>query len=417
MINSYDGVNLMKLQKDEKLVLIIITAYTLAATMVTTFANVYLLDYTNSYIVISIYSIVRYGTLAVGAVVSAKLSRYLKMSTLMMVGLVLITCAVVFLLQTKDLIIENHSIIYLVGLIWGAGEGFFWISLNTLIQICTKPQTRGPYLGVYAALASLANIFAPLVSTQILLMYTVEIEGYYTMFRMAIGVFVFITFVAMLFNVKKLPLKFSLINCFKDVKDSYEWRYVVVAQFWFMFRDAASISLTGLLIYEAIGSGSAYGRLLTVFSILGTISNLVVGKLVKKHNRIKFLVVGSICLFISGISLVMLRNELGVYIHGSFQYVFLPFVTTPFSIIAMNIITDYMKTENVIGRTVSREIMTGFARVIGMIIFVVLLTVFPGRLGMDISLVAIYSSCIVFAIYTYKYDVKKHPRNKKQHIR
>ncbi len=403
----------MKLQKDEKLILIIITAYTLAATMVTTFANVYLLDYTNSYTVISIYSIIRYGALAICAVVSAKLSRYIKMSTSMMLGLVLITGAVVFLLQTKDLIIENHSIIYLVGLIWGAGEGFFWISLNTLIQICTNPHTRGPYLGVYSALGSLANIFAPLLSTQILLMYSVEIEGYQTMFRVAIGIFIFITFVAMLFNVKKLPMKFSLTKCFKDIKVSYEWRYVVIAQFLFTLRDAAAISLTGLLIYEAIGSGSAYGQILTVFSILGTISNLVIGKLVKKHNRIKYLIVGSICLFISGIALVLFRNEFGVYVHGSFQYVFLPFVTTPFSIIVMNIITDYMKTENVIGRTVSREIMIGIARVVGLIVFVILLTAFPGRLGMDISLVAIYISCIAFAVYTYKYDVKKHPRDKK----
>ncbi len=406
----------MKFKKDEKLILIIITAYTLAATMVTTFANVYLLDYTNSYTVISIYSIIRYGALAIGAVMSAKLSRHFKMSTSMIFGLVLITGAVIFLLQTKDLIIENHSIIYLVGLIWGTGEGFFWISLNTLIQICTNPETRGPYLGIYAALASLANIFAPLLSTQILLMYTVEIESYYTMFRVAIGVFIFITFVAMLFNVKKLPLKFSLMKCFKDAKVSYEWRYVLVAQFLFMFRDAAAISLTGLLIYEAIGSGSAYGRLLTIFSVLGTISNLVVGKLVKKHNRIKFLIVGSICLFISGISLVVFRNELGVYLHGSFQYVFLPFATTPFSIIVMNIITDYMKTENIIGRTVSREIMTGFARVIGLTIFVILLVAFPDRLGMDISLVIIYISCIMFAVYTYKYDVKKHPRDKKSNV-
>ncbi len=402
----------MKLQKDEKLLLIIITVYSLAATMVTTFANVYLMDYTSSYTVISIYSMIRYGALALFAVFSAKLSRFIKVSQIMMFGLILITSAVLFLLETKELIVENHNIIYLVGLIWGAGEGCFWISMNTLIQICTNPATRGPYLGVHAALGSLANIFAPLLSAQILMMADIEIEGYYTMFRIAIGIFIFITFVAMFFNVKKLPLKFSLIKCFKDVKTSFEWRYVIIAQFLFGFRDAATISLTGLLIYEAIGSSTAYGELLTVLALVGTISNLIIGKVVKKHNRLKYLVFGSVCLFLSGISLVVFRNEFGVYMHGALQYIFLPFIVTPFSIIVMNIINDYMKTENVIGRTVSREIMIGLSRVVGLFVFIVLLKIMPGRVGMDVSLIVIYSSCLLFAAYTIKYDLKKRPRKK-----
>jgi len=64
----------MTFTKDEKIVLIITAVYTLAATMATTFINVYLFDYTNSYIVLNIYQMVRLGLLGVVAVISAKLS-------------------------------------------------------------------------------------------------------------------------------------------------------------------------------------------------------------------------------------------------------------------------------------------------------------------------------------------------------
>ncbi len=402
----------MKMQKDEILLLVIVTAYTLAATMVTVFANVYLLDYTSSYVVISIYSMLRYGALAVLAFLSAKLSAHIKMSTIMMSGLILITTAVVFLLQSREAIASNYSIIYIVGLIWGAGEGCFWISMNTLVQLCTKPKTRGPYLALQAGLNSLATIFSPLLSAQILQMFTIELDGYYMMFRLAIIMFVLIIIISLFLNVKKLPLKFSIKKCFYDAKTNFEWRFVLIAQFLYALRDAATLSLTGLLIYEALGDSSTYGELLTVFAVFGTVSNLAMGKFVKKHNRIRFLVVGSVGLFISGISLILFSNLFGVIIHGLFQYVFLAFVMTPFNIIVMNIISDFMASENVIGRTVSREIMIGSARVLGLLTFVTLLSVFPGNLGMSLSLLILYSSCIIFACFTVRYDRIKHPRIK-----
>ena len=53
----------MKFSKDEKIVLTITAIYTLAATMATTFINVYLFDYTNSYIILNVYQLIRLGIL------------------------------------------------------------------------------------------------------------------------------------------------------------------------------------------------------------------------------------------------------------------------------------------------------------------------------------------------------------------
>lgn len=395
-----------KFGKDEKLVLLIVSIYTLASTMVTTFANVYLLDYTNSLIVISIYSMIRYSVLGLFAYISAKLSTKTKMTYSLVIGLILITSAVVYLLQVKDLIASNHSLVYLVGFIWGAGEGFFWISINSLHQIVTTLESRASYLGINGALNNLMTIVAPMVSSFILSFYLVEIDGYFTMFKVAIAIFIVIAIIALFISSACKRESFSLKNSIKDIKTDISWRYVAISQFVWGIRDAATVSLTGLLIYEAVGSGSVYGQWLSLFALIATISYYLIGRVVKKKNRIPLLVIGSIGLFCSGISLILFKNTFGAFTHGLLHYTFLAWAYTPFSLIAMNIIGNYAHKENVMRRTVIREIAIALGRGVGLLIVIIFSTLLQGSLGLNVGLLILYLFCLIFAWLAVFYDKK-----------
>ena len=400
----------MTFTKDEKIVLIITAVYTLAATMATTFINVYLFDYTNSYIVLNIYQMVRLGMLGIVAVISAKLSYRLRMSVTLTIGLICITLSVMVLLILQERVADNMLYVYLIALIWGSGEGFFWISLNTLNQLITSPVTRGNYLGVNGAVTNIATILAPLFSAQILAMYTIEIDGYYMMFKFVIVMFILISILSMLIKSPVEKKTFSVIKTIFEGRHDLQWNYVIRTQFCWGVRDAAVMSLTGILIYQAVGNGTAYGRLLAVFAIVATISNYIVGKIVRKNNRIFYLAIGATGLFISGMSLVVIPGIAGAITHGMLANLFFAFMSIPYSIIAMNIISDYMKNENVIGRTTCREVMTATGRVFGLAILVLIITLFDGTTGLKAALIVLYCFNLLIGLSTIEYNHKKHPK-------
>lgn len=400
----------MKFTKDEIIVITITGVYTLAATMATTFINVYLFDYTNSYIVLNVYQLIRLGILGVVAFISAKLSYRLRMSTTLTLGLICITFSVMILLFLQERVADNMLYVYLIALVWGSGEGFFWISLNTLNQLITTPKTRGNYLGLNGAMTNIATIFAPLLSAQILAVHDIEIEGYYTMFKVVIAMFVIISFLSTLVKSPVQKLKFSVLDNLKTIKFDIQWNYVVRTQFLWGFRDAAVMSLTGILIYQSVTNGAVYGRLLALFALIATLSNYVVGKVVEKKTRLTFHIIGALGIFTSGMSLVVLPGFLGAVAHGTLANLFFAFMSIPYSIIVMNIISDYMPNENIIGRTTTREIMTASGRVVGLSFLLVIITINPDLFGLKLALSLIYIANLLIALSTYIYDHKKHPR-------
>ena len=407
----------MKFTKDEKIVLIITVIYTLAATMATTFINVYLFDYTNSYTVLNIYQLIRLGILGIVAFISAKLSYRLRMSYTLTIGLICITVSVLILLMLQERVADNMLYVYLIAFIWGSGEGFFWISLNTLNQLITTPATRGNYLGLNGAVTNIATILAPLFSAQILATYTIEIDGYYAMFKVVIVLFVVISLLSALV---KSPIKkqtFNITKILKTAKHDMQWSYVIRTQFLWGFRDAAVMSLTGILIYQSVSDGSSYGRLLALFALIATVSNYIVGKVVQKRTRLTFHLIGVMGIFASGMSLVILPGLLGAIAHGALANLFFAFMSIPYSIIAMNIISDYMESENIIGRTTCREIMTALGRVVGLSILILIIYLFDGVFGLKLALGLIYCVNLLIGLSTYIYDKQKHPRQRTVKVR
>ena len=260
------------------------------------------------------------------------------------------------------------------------------------------------------AMTNIATIFAPLLSAQILAVHDIEIEGYYTMFKVVIAMFVIISFLSTLVKSPVQKLKFSVLDNLKTIKSDIQWNFVVRTQFLWGFRDAAVMSLTGILIYQSVTNGAAYGRLLALFALIATLSNYVVGKVVEKKTRLTFHIIGALGIFTSGMSLVVLPGFLGAVAHGTLANLFFAFMSIPYSIIVMNIISDYMPNENIIGRTTTREIMTASGRVVGLSFLLVVITINPDLFGLKLALTLIYIANLLIALSTYIYDHKKHPR-------
>lgn len=394
----------MTLHKEEKLVIIASAIYTLAATMVTTFANVYLLQYTRSLIIMAVYSLVRYGTLGLSAFLAAKLSIKVKFSYPLLMGLVFITSAVVVLLNVKEGIADNVNLVYIVGAIWGFGEGFFWISVNTMIQVVTSLETRMRFLGLNGAFSNFMTIVAPILSSFILSLAAIEVEGYYMMFGLAIILFIITAVIASMIHASAVGKPFKVKDNLLSIKTDLQWRKVIVAQYIWGIKDAATISLTGLLIFMIVSDSSSYGRWLGLFAVIATLFQYASGYLLKPKNIMMVIILSGVGLFFSGMFLVFIPTMLGVVLYGIFHNVSTPFHANSFASIAMHIISAYMGKENIIGRTTSRELMTAAGRVTGFLIVIVLGVWLGPDLGVNVAFVCLYLGCLLFPTVIWYYE-------------
>lgn len=387
-----------KISSNEWLLIATITLYTLSTTMVSTFANVFLLEYTSSLVTMSIYSIFRYGMMGVAAFFAAKLTRKLKLWMSSVIGLILVIVSVFGLLVFENQFESHRSLVYLIGALWGCGEGFYWISTNTLIQTSTKIETRAKFLGYHGALLSIATIIAPVLSTVIFFTFTLEQHAYYFMFILAIILYFIIAI--LLTRIKEhnenSDKKFYVGRTFMKAKTDHKWRYVLVSQFVWGLRDSAIISLTGLLIFKATGNTETYSKWLSIFAVIAMIANYYVGQTLNNKNLKKYITMGSFGLFASGLFLVVLRTPTGAFMHGFLQNCFLAFVSTPFAFVAMNVVSSYAKDENILGRTLAREITTAIARSVGLLVVVLMNQLIPGESSIYISMLVIYCFCLVF---------------------
>lgn len=390
------------LSKAERLLIAVTALYTLAATMVSTFANVYLLTYTKSLITMSIYALVRYGVLALAAVYAAKLSTKIKFSTVLLLGLINIILAVLTLLVVKDYIASHLWLVYLIGGIWGFGEGFFWITVNTLVQLVTSLNTRMRFIGINGALSNLVTVIAPFLSAIILKLRKIEIEGYYLLFLIAIILFFITAALAVFLNIKASGDKFSITNNLTSIRVDHAWRKIVIGQYLLGIRDAATIALAGLLIYMIVLDGSSYGSWLGIFAIIATLTQYLSGKIINQANLLMILILGSIGIFIGGSFLVLLPTMLGVILYGIIHNLSAPFCLNSFSIMAMETIGEYLHQENVVGRIASREILIGAGRVTGFLIVILINQFFTFSLQMEVAFILLYLSSLFFAYSMYR---------------
>lgn len=397
------------INKNEFLLILVITIYMLATTMVTTFANVYILDYTNSLTTISIYSICRYGFMGISALLAAKLSTRIRMYFNLIIGVVSVIGAVLLLLAINAQIKEFPSLIYLIGLLWGFGEGFCWISFNTLIQVLTRIESRGTFLGIHGALTSIATIIAPILSTFILSFYTIADDAYLMMFRVAIAFYIIVFIIALNLKTEHESLRqpFTLHGILQQAKTDIGWRYVLYSQFIWGIRDAALVSLAGLLIYQAIHDSSLYSQWLSLFALLATLINYIVGKTVNTKRIMAYLTIGSLGIFTSGMIIIFFQTPVGAFLYGFIQNGTLAFISTPYAIVAMNVVGKYHQHENIIRRTLTREMITALARSIGLLFVVVLNSILDPDIGIKVAVFLIYFFCIIFLFIQYHFKKKK----------
>lgn len=395
------------MSKNEKLLVLINATYFIAATMSAVFVNVYLYAFTGSINSMTMYAMVRFTMIPLGFFIGGLISRKLSLSTILSLGLLIIISAFAFLLGFNHLFKDNYYLIFLVGLVLGTGEGFYWFSIISLNLQSSSKETRAQFISVMAIFNSASTVVAPFVATMIVRFSDTDSVGYIRIFQVVIVLQIIAALVSRSVKNVYVAKPYTLLDKF-NLKIDPQWRYVMYSHFLFGIRDSLLIVLTSILIYNATGGkGSLYGDLLTGFAVLNLIANFAARKMIRRDNRLMMYTYGAFLLFTSTMVLVLMPNMIGAIYFGLVNAIGSPFVANTFNIIMMNALQDYVEEENVFGRIISKEFMLNGGRLLGMASILVFATFIPEPYSLIVAVTFCSSFALILVAYAHKYHKQR----------
>jgi MFS transporter, YQGE family, putative transporter len=399
------------LNKQEIKMVIINGTYAMASAMTAVFVNVYLYKFTGSLVTMTAYAMVRFGFFPIAFTIGAHISRKYRLSWTMTAGLLMIVFGLLVILTLRERIGELGYAIYGIGMIFGMGEGFFWLSTVSLNQLVSTKESRGKYLGFIGMFNGLTNIIAPLTAAQIVAWSPNDTEGYIRIFQLVIVLYLIIAYLASTIRVLSQKGKFTILDKVFNKKDR-QWTYIFNSHVLFGVRDSLVLMLTGLLIYRATGgSGSAYGRILALFALISILAFYIAGKFITRQNRLKMYQFGAFFTALSTVILVLVPTTTGAIAYGVLASLVVPFYVNPFQIITMNAMSDYMEKENILGHVISKEVGITAGRLLGMLTIITFSFIFPEDTFLPLAVVFCSMFPILLAMYATIYH---HHRDKEK---
>ena len=398
--------SMQKLTRDEMTTMVIASLYNLANAMSAVFMNVYLYAYTGSLVVMSVYTMVRIGLFPFFFTLGGKWAQKHSFAGPLSVGLVFIMFSLLFVLAAQDRFVVAPQLVYVVAALTGVGEGLFWLSLNSLNQIVSSPQSRSRFLAGVGICNNISAIAAPLVSTLIIDTAVSDTAGYVEIFKLVLVIYALIALVSLRVKARSAPQPFSVLKRMK--LDDPQWRYCMISTVLYGMRDSLILTLAGLLVYNATnGSGSAYGKLLAVFAVLTILAYAWVSRTMRRRNRMRYYQIGAVLIASSTIVLVLWPTLAGAVYYGVVNAIATPMYANPYQIIMMNAIQDYAETENIVGRVIAKESYLSIGRCLGMVMIVLCSWILPESLYLPAAVVLCSLFPVILVVYATFYHKQR----------
>ena len=388
--------------RNEKLMITITTLFAFANQMSQMFMNVYLYNYTGSLVVMSIYALIRVGLFPPLEWIAGKISVKKSYAFTLTLGMILMMGRLSFVLMYNEAFGIYGWLVYVVAALDGISGGMYFLSSNTLNQVVTDTETRVRYMSVQGIFNNLSNVLSPLFSAFIIDMSVNDNAGYLNIFKCVLVIFAVMVVLAFRMKIDRSE-NFTMKKKMWDSSDR-KWCFCQMLTFIFGFRDSMMLTLTGIMVYNATGgSGSLYGKLLAVFALTTIIVFRIVSKKMKADNLLDYFKIGSILITSATIVLVLVPNIYGAIYYGMANAIGTPMFNTCYSIITMNIVQDYTKKENIVGRMIAKESALSLSRCLGMALIVLFYLILPENLYLEVSVILLSFSAFGSYLYSRHY--------------
>lgn len=387
------------MNKLEKRTIFLNTLFNLASALMSTFVSVYLYVYTDSLVIMTIYTIIRIGLFPVSFILGSKIAKKVPFTYTYALGLILITCSLIYILIGKSLFELNRNFVYIAAVITGIGEGFYYFSANTCNQIVSNVQTRANFLSYNGIFTNITSLLAPFVANLIINGSKTDMDGYRTILIVTVVIFIFVVFIAMTINKKSDDKDVTLKRAF-SLKDPM-WKDHQLAVFSYGLMNSLTLTAMNILIFDAAGSGNTYSRLQAVFALITIISYRLITKNLNKEHLNRTFLIGVVLKSSAVLMLVYCANMFGAIYYGIVNAIASAFYDNSYNYLSAYIIGKY--PSEMTARVVTRECSLSLGRCVGMGFIVLCYLVLPESLYIKVSITTLTLTPIIVERLMIKY--------------
>lgn len=270
-------------------------------TFVDSFLVMYFLDISDSNIVpLGIYKIV--GVIAIYIVIflTRNFAKSKHRVDLMRIGIILDFIYFLTIVLLKEKVIDY---IYLIGLLYGLEEGFYYSVYNVFETEGVTNEERTNFKGTYTATQSILSIIFPLIFGS--LIYTTSFLKTIIIVLIIVGIRIILSFMYKDKNVPKIN-KTDVKKYLEITKTDEKFKQMYKVEFFngMMYSDGAFAYIVTIYIIKVFSNSFSLGIFTSIFSIVACVIGILFAKCIKKQhyaNMIKIsiiLTVISLCLMI-----------------------------------------------------------------------------------------------------------------------
>ena len=394
--------SIKRVSRKEKIMIAIYSIFNFANQMSSVFLNIFLYTYSNNSLVsMAIYTICRLSMYPIFFTISGRIAEKKSYSLTLAVALSIMAAQLLYVLQFHHLFSETIAYVYLAGIIGGIGEGFMWMSMNTLNQFVTTSDSMARYLSLVGVFNNIATLTAPLIASMLINISASDMDGYILIFRIVAVVFIFLVFLAMQIKVKGTDLSYSVKECL-NISGDRIWRINMISTFLYGIRDSLTVVLVNLILYDALGKGgSEYSLILGFFSLIMILVYTFYSKRIEQDKILPVYVISAFLLASSTMVLTIAHNYFGGMYYGIANAVSYPAYSNGYSVLVMDAINRFADKENMTGRVIAKEFYLDFGRIGGMLVVILFSKIFSQSMYLVVSVVIVSLFAIINVLYVH----------------
>ncbi|MGG6313793.1 MFS transporter [Paenibacillus macerans] len=232
---------------------------------------------------------------------------------------------------------ESPRMLLPLGLLYGIGQGFYWMSMNVLSVDVTDAGNRNWFNGINGAVGAITGMAGPLIAGA-LVESLPALAGYTAVFLASLLCFALSLGAALL-----LP-KHAAAGAFEwrsmlGVLRRREWRSLSFAFAGVAFRDGVLAIAIWLWVFIATGSENATGRFAFATTLLSVASFYMIGRFGRDRHRWPYLVIGALLMGLSLLGITVHLEAWTLAVYGVLSAVARPFFDTPFNTLTFNAVS------------------------------------------------------------------------------
>lgn len=391
-----------KLVPQAVLLLVVHGLFAVAQALSGTFVNVYIWKAKNDFVLIGWFAL---ATQIAGALTFWLAGKWVKEHNKMMVLRLGVGVSALFYVLVLVLGKQSADMVVLLGGVQGVAAGLFWLAFNVVYFEVTSPDDRDLFNGWSGLLGSASGMLAPWISGLVITRIgDGSGSGYRWIFTISLVVFVIGIIVSFFLSKRKLSGSYSWFYGFRALREQgSHWRYALPALTAQGIREGVFAFVFGVLIFIATNNETKVGNFWLYSSAVGLVSFWAAGRWLKPHYRKIAMLFGVIMMVLAILPLFWVVNYGTLLIFGIVAALFFPLYIIPMTSTVFDLIgQDEDSANHRVEFIVIRELALNAGRIIGTIIFIVVVSWKESVMTMNWLLLGIGSSPIIAWIFIRK---------------